>query len=58
MELRYVTRQVSNGREGTDKILQYRNEDKWVDGSTTANGVWVHGEWKDVPILALGEEHD
>lgn len=29
--------------------LQYRNEDRWVDGSTTANGKWVFGEWKEVP---------
>jgi len=56
MELRYVTRQVSNGREGTAKILQYRNEDKWVDGTTTANGSWVHGRWIDVPVLGVGDD--
>ena len=49
MELRYVTRQVSNGREGTAKILQFRAKTRWYEGSTTTNGRRGWSEWKDVP---------
>ena len=47
MQLRILKRKEN----GLIEILQYRNEDKWVNGSTTENGKWVHGEWKDVPIV-------
>jgi len=56
MELRIINRISHTSRVGFDQILQYRDMDKWVDGSTTNNGKWVHGEWKDVPNLEWVDE--
>ena len=55
MQLRIVT-QWNDSFEEEIEILQYRNEDKWIDGSTTENGKWVHGEWKDVPKVGWVDE--
>lgn len=54
MQLRIIKQYDLKGIEV--EILQYRDMDKWVDGSTTGNGRWVPGEWKDVPNLGWVNE--
>ncbi len=57
-ELRFEERQtirVSTGCTGTEKILQMRTKDVWVDSNTTTPTKPRWSEWKDIPIVQEDE---